>query len=168
MDLKKEITRLIETLKALLQSCQQLGEVAKKEAAAILANDLNALDACQKDRETLVMQMRSGERARREAMIPVATFLGERPGDLTVSILAKAVGGTLGEQLSGLANRLRAAMRSVSDGQRTNHVLISHRLAMIRDTLSLIGRIHPSSGGYQPSGMMASEPARGRIVSDSA
>jgi hypothetical protein len=167
VELIKEITRLVGTLKALLKAYQKMGEMVRKEASAILANDLSALDECQRERETLMVQIRSGERARQEAMIPIGALLGESPGSLTITGLAHIAGGTIGQQLSALADGLRRLMRSITERQRTNHILISHRLDMIRDTLNLLARIHPSTAGYQSSGLMPAQTSRGRIVSGS-
>ena len=139
--------------------------MAEKESAAILANDVTALDICQREREVLMTRIQTIERSRQEAMIPLATVFGEKPADLTVSGLVHRLDSGVSQRLSSLADRLKRLMRTISGRQKTNHILIAHRLDMIQDTLNLLGRVNPSKGSYEPTGMISTEPSRGRIVS---
>ena len=135
-ELEAHLTQIVKVYRALLS-------VVRKEKEILISANIDDLDANNKAKEKMLLEIQSLEKKRLELVDKVIAQESLEPGEVTLLSLATLSGGDMGERLRSLHSVLDLLVKRVKELNLRNEELIHSALenitgaiGSIRDTLN--------------------------------
>ena len=163
-NLLREFTHLLDEEGGLYG---ELLEVLKSEKESLLTMDLKRFTGSLEIKQDLLTRLRHLECRRRELQARLAAQLGLPAETLTMKRLAASLPAREGERLTRQRSGFKEIVARVRTLQRSNRELVSHGLALTRNSLQFLEENLSDCCVYHAGGKMQQHVGAGRLLSGS-
>jgi flagellar biosynthesis/type III secretory pathway chaperone len=166
------MNRSIEHLIHVLQQCEELYHrmlsILELEKKAALAPNSSDLAQVNDEKEALLAQLKVLDRQRATLLEQIAGQLDVSADRLTLSALIEQVTPMYGSQLQTVYDALRRIVSKVQYANNESRLLITHCLALVKNTQAFFSRWTASAAVYGASGHVETNGrGYGRLLSNS-
>lgn len=160
------LEKLLAHLKLEIGACRELLSETKKEKEAIVASDIEAINAVCLRKQILVERI-NRLNSERLGMKPALTeHFGIDQDEFSLTNLSGLVKEPYSSRIKADCQRIKELIEKVNETNRTNTVLLENSLELVRGALDLLNYLSFGGGMYGPAGKVLNEDQQGRFVSE--
>jgi flagellar biosynthesis/type III secretory pathway chaperone len=138
--------------------------VMQKEKAAVMRSELNALNNAIREKEDLILKLRTLEQDRVLVVRRLAEIFGNVPQDLTLTMIAQQIDEPYAGQMRQSCMNLVSLLERVQAENHRNKILIEHSMDLLRGSFDLLSGLMGSNTVYRRTGSVQSTQRIGRLV----
>lgn len=116
----------------------------------LVENDLENIKNGVSRQQELIDRVKALEKSRTQLVAKYSETANLKPGDITMSGLARRAGGEMADKLMELQNSLMSLHQKIEKAKRKNQFLIEHSMKYINGTIRLIAERGNSRKDYSP------------------
>ncbi len=116
----------------------------------LVENDLENIKSGVSRQQELIDRVKALEKSRTQLVAKYSETANLKPDDITMSGLARRVGGEMADKLMELQNSLMSLHQKIEKAKRKNQFLIEHSMKYINGTIRLIAERGKSRKDYSP------------------
>jgi len=170
--MEKTFLELHQQLQKLLTHHRQLLELLRSERDALVAADVEQIEARALEKQTLLDQVARTDDARAALVELIAAKQGVSAQPLTLSrlaIIAQGLDLKLGEQLRSVQQALSYTLGRVEEQGNYNRALVERSLeSLVQMKKNIVGGESPNAGTYSATGQKSNQSAGARLFSREA
>jgi FlgN protein len=167
--MEKAYLELHQQLQKLLTLHRQLLELLRAEREAIVAADVEKIEARALEKQGLLDQIALADNARRRIIEALASGTGAIAENITLSrvaIAAQGVSVKMGEQFRSVQQALSHILGRVEEQGSYNRALVERSLeAITQMKRNIVGGESPQSSTYSSTGQKTNQAAGARLIS---
>ena len=138
--------------------------VLEGEKKAIIASSLGELGKTVKEKEDLLLKIRTIEEQRRAVMKNLTESLGYAPHELTITKLAELVEEPYSARFHSLCSDLLPLIKTVHDVNGVNKALLMHSVELIKSAFVFLNNLIAVNSVYYRSGRMRQNDQSGKVL----
>ena len=146
------ISELIEIVENEVCAFQRLLDNMEREQRALVANDVEGLDAMVAEQQSLTEEAGRLEAERSRVVTSLSAVLGEEPDSVTLKRLVEQIQGPQSERLGEMRETLIDLQEKIRRTNRHNLLLIKQSMKYVDKTLQVLTGGDGSEGVYAQSG----------------
>jgi len=164
--MKRVYDTLLKILREEIDLYGMVLKLARDEKDALLRSDLDALRTATDGRSSLVPTIQDMEQKRHAVIEDLSEAVGRPAQELSLRELSRLAEEPFAARLRACRSHLLSLVSSISEVGSQNREFITHRLKLVRSSLSFLNQLTASNTIYHNSGKMMMRPDRsGRVLS---
>ena len=136
----------------------------EKEKIAIISSNLVELGKTGKEKEKLLLKIRTMEEQRQVIIKDLAESLGCSPHDLTITKLAEFVEAPYSVRFKRLCSDLLPLAKTIRDVNNGNKALLRHSVELVRSSFAFLNSLIAANAVYHRSGRMQQYHQSGKVL----
>lgn len=138
--------------------------VLEEEKIAIISSNLVELGETGKEKEKLLLKIRTIEEQRQLMVRDLAESLRCSPHDLTITKLAEFVGAPYSSRFKQLCSDLLPLAKTIRDVNDGNKALLRHSVELVRSSFAFLNNLITANAVYHSSGRMQKYNQSGKVL----
>ena len=143
---------------------RELLSVLEEEKKAIIGSNLGELGKTGKEKEKLLLKIRTIEEQRQIMIKDLAQSLGCSPQDLTITKLAEFVETPYSVRFKRFCSDLLPLAKTVREVNDGNKALLRHSVELVRSSFAFLNNLITANAVYHSSGKMQQTNQSGKVL----